>query len=288
MISRFALKAAPLLLLGFCLGCGSGASAPEDPVTPEEPAPQNSPSGSAAETDSPGVPAPERTEEEIQEARRLRDELHVALQQGDFEQAKKLVAAGADPNEPFDEKRGEHKGATLLHLVCNAFTRGRYQDRAAAARFLLENKADPNARNDHGWPPVAEAVWSGYLDLMKLLAEYDADLKVRIRGPWPNKIEDFTLLHVAALKSRPEPVEWLIEKDLDVNAVHGTGSTPLRLAYKKPAVLRVLLAHGADKDIKNDRGETALSLLQRDQRSYQEGTQPRADVDAAIELLKND
>lgn len=285
MMSRLALTVATLFLLCQLLGCTGDAPAPEAP-TPSPDAPPAS--AKESETDSSSDSTSERTAEEVQEARRLRDELYAALQKGDIEQAEKLIAAGADPNEPFDEKQREHKGATILHLVCNAFTRGNVQNRIAAAQFLLEHGADPNATDDHGWPPAAEAVWSGYLDLMKLLAEYDADLKMKMPGPWPSDIEDYTLLHVAALKSRPEPVEWLLKQDLDVNAQNGVGSTPLKVAYKRPDVIRVLLAHGADKNIKSDRGETALFVLQQDQHTYKEGTSARADVDAAIELLKEE
>ena len=56
--------------------------------------------------------------------------------------------------------------------------------------------------------------------------------------------------------------EFLIESGADINMQHGNGGTALMFAslFGRNEVLRILLKHGADKEIKEQRGLTALDL----------------------------
>jgi ankyrin repeat protein len=61
---------------------------------------------------------------------------------------------------------------------------------------------------------------------------------------------------------RAEIVQVLIRHGADVNAIDGTHSTPLHLAFSKGCVesVKLLIRHGADVNAKNGRQATPLHL----------------------------
>lgn len=71
-----------------------------------------------------------------------------------------------------------------------------------------------------------------------------------------------TLLHVAANKNRPEVVEYLVLKGIDVDVRNGMGETPLHRAASAGSLdaVKVLVRLGADPNIRNNDGETPLDL----------------------------
>ncbi len=72
-----------------------------------------------------------------------------------------------------------------------------------------------------------------------------------------------TLLHIAARYNQPEMVKLLINKGLNVNAVNQAGNTPLHLAVFSGsyALIESLFKHGADYQLRNQRGRTALEYV---------------------------
>lgn len=98
-------------------------------------------------------------------------------------------------------------------------------------KFLLSEKADVNGRTWWGETPLDAAVSGRHVSIVKTLLEAHAD--PNIANDWEQG-EGFTPLMLVALHC-PE-----------AGAVEMT---------------ELLLAHGAKKDIKNVRGETALDLL---------------------------
>ena len=71
-------------------------------------------------------------------------------------------------------------------------------------------------------------------------------------------------LHFAAMACNAEGVDALLKGGAEVDACDATGDTPLHIAVSAPycrneAVVKALLAHGADVNLRNNRGETVLT-----------------------------
>lgn len=140
------------------------------------------------------------------------------VQQGfvsdDFAALKRMVLAGASPDtiDPRD-------GSPIL-------LRATVQRDLAAVNFLIEQRANVNAR-----------------------------------GP-----RNLTALHVAVLSGFVEIVQRLIEAGADTNARDAEGAPPFAyaLASKNQDVTvemaKMLIAHGADRNLKNHQGRLLLDV----------------------------
>ena len=75
-------------------------------------------------------------------------------------------------------------------------------------------------------------------------------------------VDGMTGLHVAATAGSVRFVATLIEHGADVNAVTPSGSTPLHLAAEQwaPTVIRYLLLSGANPDVRDGVGRSALDI----------------------------
>jgi ankyrin repeat protein len=114
--------------------------------------------------------------------------------------------------------------------------------RAADVERLLEQGADPNARNDEGATPLMRAADS--VDATRLLLEYGADANAR-SDQWR------TPLIIAAGRAGAAPViKLLLDYDADPSAeapgLGGTTSPLIEAAYRgDAAAMRLLLQYGA-------------------------------------------
>ena len=160
----------------------------------------------------------------------------------------RLLAAGADPNT-----RETASGQTALMWAVAGGHIG-------AARALVAAGADPDARSIGAFTPLLFAARSGSLDAARLLVEAGAEVNALTS-------DGFSPLLVAAASVDAitgsdyrlvvEPSEhetvgiYLLERGADPYQSDQYGMTPLHYSVemRKPALLRALLAHGADPNV---------------------------------------
>lgn len=139
-------------------------------------------------------------------------------------------------------------GERLLHHITDS---PRLMEQA---RLLLDFGADPNAKNKYGDTPIQCAASSGNLEYLNLLLAAGAD-------PAYVSPDGQDAFYSAVISSRFECAERLLELGGDVNAQDDRGKTALsRIAMGGRGVdmLKWLLAHGADKSIPDENGDTPL------------------------------
>ena len=125
--------------------------------------------------------------------------------------------------------------------------------------LIIKHPQDVNANGGYYVRPLVAALAGEHFQTADLLRHNGADLDVRGHsGTNP--------LHAAAYSGNLEVIRILIEYDhVDINARDGHGSTPLFWAstgrhFKDGSVLRLLLEHGADINVQNQFGSTPLHL----------------------------
>ncbi len=164
---------------------------------------------------------------------------------GSLEAVEQLLAGGADPNAP-ERASGQ---TALMWAVAGRHT--------AVTRALVEAGADLDARSAGGFTPLLFAARAGALDAARLLVEAGADVNpVTPDGHSPLLVAAASLDAITGSDYRlvvdPSDHEalgiFLLDHGADVNRADSFGMTPLHYAVelRKPALLRALLAHGAD------------------------------------------
>lgn len=110
-------------------------------------------------------------------------------------------------------------------------------------------------RNDKDESPLMLAALKGHLALVKKLVERDADVN---KTGW-------TALHYAASGGHTQVIDFLLENSAYIDAESPNGTTPLMMAamYGSPESVKLLIQAGADLNVKNMVGMTALDFAVR-------------------------
>ncbi len=170
--------------------------------------------------------------------------------------AKALIAARAGVNTQNND------GETALFKAS--------QENAEVVRVLLANGADPNLKNKEGTSPAQVAIGSSDSRVtLPLLIKYKADLTIEDE-------KGRTLLHKACVTRDSNATEILLENGSDINAKDNEGFVPLILAINdtvlpseldgdakvarggREDVVELLLQHGANPNLPDPAGNTAL------------------------------
>jgi ankyrin repeat protein len=126
---------------------------------------------------------------------------------------------------------------------------------ADLVRTLLLQHHDPDERDAHGLTPLMWAARSGAVDAMRTLLDGGADPSKRdLANGW-------TPLFHAIHKGQVGAVRLLLERGVNPNTSART-LRPLAMAAadRDPAIVQLLLAHGADPNARGLGGSTALTV----------------------------
>ena len=155
--------------------------------------------------------------------------LMFAAQEGYADIAKILFANGADANAI----RSSDNGSALML--------GAAQGHANAVACLLKYGADVNLVSNDGVSALIPASELGHIDVVKLLLDNGANLKVQRRS------DGVTALIIAAYKGHADIVKLLIDKGANVNEKSHKGTTPYMTASSEghAEVVKILRKSGA-------------------------------------------
>lgn len=127
---------------------------------------------------------------------------------------------------------------------------------------MLDYGADVDQRNAAGRTPLAEAAKRGRLQAVALLLSRSADVNAY------GTQSGFTPLHLAAQYNHPAVVRQLLSAGANVNARNQWNQTPLWQAawqawHDNTEVAHILVAHGAQIDVADEKGYTPLQMAAR-------------------------
>jgi len=187
------------------------------------------------------------------------------------------VAAMSDPSADIVKLLME-KGANLKavdFLKTTPLRAATLGNDTETIRMLIEAGVDVNAADLPGISPLMMAAgWNGNTRAVEMLLAKGASAKAVSRPvmglPARNGVSEFgslTALIMAAPFGPPGLIGSLLDGGSDVNARDVRGMTPLMLAvatdHQDPAVIRMLLEHGADPSAKSGIGDSALDWARR-------------------------
>ncbi len=207
--------------------------------------------------------------------------LHIAAKKGYLNIVKLGIEYGIDVNS-----RETDKGYTALPLT----------KKIEIAQYLLSQGADINAHSNQGWTAFLLAAQQGRLDMLKFLYEQGFDvnylapnlgndpwgvLMVAVQGRHLENIKflvehgatidratqsGWTALMIAAQSDYVEIIQYLHQQGAKINNITThDGLSPLMVAIqaKRYQAIKYLVDNGAALNIKNDQGETALTLAKK-------------------------
>jgi ankyrin repeat protein len=169
-----------------------------------------------------------------------------AVQMDDVRTVQSLLQRGFDPNTVNPQ------GVPALIVAVK-------EPSLKVAQLLASwPKAKTEVRNENDESALMLAALKGYFPLVKLLVENDADVN---KPGW-------TPLHYAATAGNVPIIELLLENSAYIDAESPNGSTPLMMAamYGSPESVKTLIQAGADLNVKNQLGLTALDFAVRGNR----------------------
>ncbi|NMM07440.1 ankyrin repeat domain-containing protein [Polaromonas sp.] len=174
------------------------------------------------------------------------EDFFTAIKRDDPGTIKALLARGFDPNTL--DPQGQHG----LYLAMR-------EPSLKAAQVLIDwPKTDVNILNAKGESPLMLAILKGQQDVADKLIKKGADVN---KTGW-------TPLHYAASSGQLAIISQLLENSAYIDAESPNGTTPLMMAamYGTTAAVKLLLDEGADPQLKNQQGLSALDFAQRGKR----------------------
>ena len=152
------------------------------------------------------------------------DALYSAVWQGQTEQVRTLVAAGANVNV-----RTSDNDPLIQEAV--------WRDYSEIVQILADAGANINATDSDGDPVIHSAIWRDYPNVVQILVDAGADVDAEDSDGDP-------LLFEAVWRGHTAIVQILVDAGVDVNAPDSRGRSALSRArfYRHPEIVQILLA----------------------------------------------
>ena len=191
--------------------------------------------------------------------------LHTAVVRGDLELVEALCARGADPNARLAEGSQQRREAYWFALSerwrgATPFWLAAKFAEVDIMRALVDSGADPLLAANDGTTPLMSIAGIGY-------RPGSIGMNRRNQGIGPDAAR---LLKAANEQPTLEGTRLVLELGGDVNAANDDGNTAAHgaaiLGYA--SVVELLAEHGADLDVRNQRGQTAQDVLCRQSPSH--------------------
>ena len=157
-----------------------------------------------------------------------RDELELAIEEGQLRRVIELLSNGADINKTNDGSSTPLHQALLL-------------GKESIARILLQHEADVFTATSDGWQALHCAASKGLADMVSLCLSRKADIAART-------LDGQTALHKACKTGNIETVQVLLRSGTDIEAQDDWGSRPLHTASAagNQDIVELLIDNGAD------------------------------------------
>lgn len=127
-------------------------------------------------------------------------------------------------------------------------------------KHLIESGEDVNAENESGESVLAYALRSHCdFSLLMFLVENGADI-------YDFDNEGVSIFEMAITYNNIQMVKYFLDKSIDVNSTkRKSGFTPLMCAssYGRNSIVELLLKNGADKEVKDRKGFTAIDFARK-------------------------
>lgn len=174
------------------------------------------------------------------------EDFFVAIKRDNPQAVERLLQRGFDPNTLDPE------GVHGLYLAL------RDGSLKVAQTLVAWPKTNIEWRTPQDESPLMMAALKGHIDLVRQLLARDAHVNKPGWAP----------LHYAATHGHLEIMQLLLDQHAFIDAQSPNGTTPLMMAahYGTPAAVRLLLEAGADTQMKNQLGLSAIDFANRAQR----------------------
>ena len=187
------------------------------------------------------------------------DRMLEAITQRDTGKLVQLLDKGIDPNLVLEA----HGGSTILEFAVSA-------ESSECVEMLVERGADPNQPGRDGVTPLWRALFSGIDDNLEVIHTIRRLLE---RGADPNRPGSEGLPPLLFLTSLVEErggiVTALLDHGAEIDGRNDTGITPLMAAALRGQshVVKLLLERGANADLHEQEGRSALQLCEEADRA---------------------
>jgi ankyrin repeat protein len=138
-----------------------------------------------------------------------------------------LVAAGLGGLSSEEDDSASKEGGEVLAVAKTAIFNAAYMGDAEAVKIILAAGPDPDARDGFGATALHDAIFRANLEVMGLLLEYGFDVNAVVPSL------GYTPLHYTVWLNRPEAVPLLLKYNADKEIKNNDGQTPLQMATKQ-------------------------------------------------------